>query len=114
MADNWLSQHAAAIGDVLLRTVPPGVGFVVILTDDRTGDYAQTNNVHSDVHPMHLLLRAVANAEELKYRPRLINPDMFDPTGGVLPRGGVRTLPSGKKLSGEVIGIKLDAEPTQK
>lgn len=98
MKDNRLTPHANAIGEIIARTLPPGVGYYLVLVDLKNEDLARHTNLDLPERPASIVLEAVLNFEKLRASGVLIPAGLLDPTGGVLPRAGVRSLPSGRKL----------------
>ena len=59
MSDNRLSPHVAAIGPILEKSLPPGVGYALVLFDLKNNDMAVHSNAQRWQWP--LILRAAAD-----------------------------------------------------
>lgn len=60
--DNRLVPHAAEIGRLLERNLPPGVGYMLVLADLKTNDMASSSTFQKWEQPT--ILRAAANTIE--------------------------------------------------
>lgn len=99
---NRLSQFTDGMAAFLKQAVKEELqhaGFIFIVFDTRNlSDYTISDNFGSPELTRSTVLDAIALAEQGRPVSPILPPDMFDPTGGVLPRAGMRSLPSGRKL----------------
>jgi hypothetical protein len=102
MPGNRLSQVSDRLSYFLKETLKEearDAGFILVLVDMKNlSDYTIADNFSRPELTRADVLNAVAFAESERPVSPILPPDMFDATGGVLPRAGLRSLPSGRKL----------------